>query len=203
MDYSLPAWMNPCQPLTGTIISETAASFDPPIDEDDVKAALRVVETYDDALIANLITTAVSVVEAKMSTRLAQRSVTFGFPFLNDTMVLPLHPLTSITSITYMDVNYQRQTLDPSIYNLNPTNGFAQIVRRYNKVFPTNMIAEANAVQVTATVGYADVNAVPQQMKQAVTVIVSDLYLNPDRPMTATQNVDWLLQPFRRGEWLA
>ena len=61
----------------------------------------------------------------------------------------------------------------------------------------TITVKVTRSTAVPVTVGATLLPGVP------LTVIVSDLYLNPDRPLTATQNVDWLLEPFKRGEWLA
>jgi uncharacterized phiE125 gp8 family phage protein len=178
---------------------ESAPTFSP-VKDYDVKASLRIDDDADDALIESLIAACVNQIELENNLRLAARTVTFTFSCLPDDLKLPLHPVSAITSITYLDGNNQRQTLDPTLYQLVQTSGFPKVCRAYNKFYPVILQTEGSVI-VTATAGYAD-GAVPSALIAAAIVMVCDHFSNPDRPLQCGPNVAALLNPHRRGEWL-
>lgn len=78
-----------------------------------------------------------------------------------------LRPVTSITSIAYLDTNGTSQPLDASVYQLE-TAAVKQYVRlKYNQIWPS-LRGDINGITITYVAGYATVAAVPKTVKQAV-----------------------------------
>ena len=94
---------------------------------------------------------------------------------------IPLRPVTSITSIAYLDVDGASQTWSAANYVLE-TATVVQLVRRaYNVDWPS-LRGDINGITVTLVAGYATALAVPETVKLAVLIMVRLLWqelLNP------------------------
>jgi uncharacterized phiE125 gp8 family phage protein len=91
---------------------------------------------------------------------------------------LPLPPLQSVTSISYVDANGDTQTLSPSGYQVSGIGGSqrACIAPAYGTRWPvTRDVPEAITVRFVA--GYPD-DGVPPAIKQAIMEMVADLWAN-------------------------
>ncbi|WP_324730980.1 head-tail connector protein [Pseudomonas paeninsulae] len=97
------------------------------------------------------------------------RLVLDGFP--RHALRLPLPPLQSVESITYLDVDGAEQTLDPAVYSVNPTGLVGQITPAYGQAWPATR-AEAMAVAVEFTCGYT---AVPDDIQAAMLLLIGSL----------------------------
>lgn len=85
----------------------------------------------------------------------------------NDLDLSDLRPITSITSIAYLDTDGASQTLATSVYQLETAN-VKQFVRlKYNQSWPS-LRGDINGITITYVAGYATVAAVPKVVKQAV-----------------------------------
>ena len=103
---------------------------------------------------------------------------------------LPRPPLQSVTSITYLDTNNVLQTLSASLYQVNGARttpdqhapcGFLQPA--YGTWWPvTYPVPEA--VTITYVAGWLSVEAVPQRVKQAMLLMLGDLYENRERTLS-------------------
>lgn len=107
------------------------------------------------------------------------------FPYCGETIELPLPPLISVDSISYVAADGTTQTLSASVYQVFGAGGLgkAQIAEAYGKSWPsTRNVREA--VTIRFTCGYAPSNAsppdyganVPKPIKQAIAMMVADLY---------------------------
>jgi len=141
----------------------------------DAKAHLRVDHTDEDDLITDLITAAQAQVEA-YTNRVLITSTHYLYltDFPSGGIVLPLAPVTSITSVKYVtggsDVTWDSSNYYYSInelpVNVSSVGDSAPGVDE--DVFP--------AVTVEYVAGYADQDAVPAALKQAVLLLVADMY---------------------------
>lgn len=78
-----------------------------------------------------------------------------------------LRPVTSITSIVYLDTDGASQTLATSVYQLE-TGNVKQFVRlKYNQIWPS-LRGDINGITITYVAGYASVAAIPAMLKNAV-----------------------------------
>lgn len=78
-------------------------------------------------------------------------------------------PLQSVTGITFLDSNGVQQTLDPSLYLVDPVT--TCIVPAYGQDWPSVRV-QLNAVQVEYICGYGMADAVPESIKEAIRFIV-------------------------------
>jgi uncharacterized phiE125 gp8 family phage protein len=74
-----------------------------------------------------------------------------GFP---DAIKIPMPPLQTIDSITYVDVDGVTQTLDPSLYRVNTDEEPSKVYPAYGETWPTTL-DDINTVIITFTAGYA------------------------------------------------
>lgn len=168
-----------------------------PISLTEAKLYLRVDTTADDALITALITAARETVERYTSRALVTQTITqvldcfpgFGFR-------LAVHPVASITSISYKDANGDTQTLASSIYMLDNYEMPNAVVLKANQQFPSTY-DETNAVTVVYVAGESAGN-VPKAILQAMYLTISDFYENrTDYVKRLPTAAEYLLDQFR------
>ena len=174
----------------------TAPSSEP-ITLSEAKLYLRVDNSADDALITALITAAREAVERYTSRALGTQTITqvldcfpgFGFR-------LAVHPVQSITSVTYKDENGNTQTLSSSIYMLDNYEMPNGVVLKANQQFPS-VYPETNAVTVVYVAGEVAGN-VPKAILQAMYLAIADFYENRTNYVKRLPTAaEYLLDQFR------
>jgi uncharacterized phiE125 gp8 family phage protein len=91
---------------------------------------------------------------------------------------LPLPPLQSVSSITYLDTDGASQTLATSVYQVvNNGNSPSYICEAYNQVWPTTY-DQPQAVTVTFVAGWASADLVPENIALAIKLLVGEWYDN-------------------------
>lgn len=107
-------------------------------------------------------------------------------------ILLPRPNLLAVSSIKYDDADGTEQTMDAADYRVSTDEKPARICLAYDQVWPTTR-AQSNAVRVLYTAGYsADASAtvaqaaVPQNVKQAILLLVSQWYENREAQVTGT-----------------
>jgi uncharacterized phiE125 gp8 family phage protein len=153
-----------------------------PVWLNEAKAHLRICDSADDALITSYIETVVSTLDGadgqlgrcllKQSWALA---IDFGFPRV---IKVPLPPLISVDSITYVDANGVQQTVDPSVYQVTGVSGAdkAKILPAVGRNWPTPRHCP-EAVMVRFTAGYGEHHEdVPPAIRGAILEMVAQRY---------------------------
>lgn len=87
-----------------------------------------------------------------------------------------MHPVQSITSITYKDANGNTQTLSTDVYLLDDYALPNAIVLKYSQSWP-DTYEEQNAITVTYVAGQST-SDLPQAIKQAMLLTIADFYEN-------------------------
>lgn len=87
-----------------------------------------------------------------------------------------LRPVTSITSITYIDGSGTTQTWSSSEYVFDPSPVVPIVSLAYASYWPSTR-GDVNGITVTLVAGYADVKSIPQKVKEAVLLQVHASYL--------------------------
>lgn len=88
-----------------------------------------------------------------------------------------LRPVTSITSITYLDGNGDSQTLATTVYAFE-SSGVKQFVRlKYGQTWPT-IRGDINGITITAVAGYSSVANIPARIKQACLLLINHWFEN-------------------------
>jgi len=85
----------------------------------------------------------------------------------DEVIVLPLRPLSSVTSITYLDTAGSSQTLSSSLYEADSARVQPVIWKAYNQTWPA-LQGSQNAVTVTFVAGYANPASIPDLLRHAV-----------------------------------
>ena len=116
---------------------------------------------------------------------------------------LPLGPVQSVSSVTYLDSAGASQTLSPSLYVLTGSGDRPwQVEQAYAAAWPGTRGGPAT-VTARFVAGYASMADVPEQLRLAIMLLTSHFYENREPvnvgnivtpiPMT----LDALIEPYR------
>ena len=190
-----------------------------PVTTAEAKSHLRVDDSDSDTLIGTLVTAARQHIDARdgiLGRALVEQTWDMKldeFPAPGSGIMVPMPPLISVSSITYTDTNGDSQTLAASEYQVVGAGGYGrgEIVEAHSKSWPsTRDVPEA--VTVRFTCGYESSAspkdydaAVPQVIKQAMLLMVADMYENRETgvigvstsKIETSATVDRLLAPYR------
>lgn len=169
-----------------------------PVSLAEAKLHLRVDHSTDDTLISSLISAAREECEHLLERALAPQTLRLSIDaFPADGIELPRPPVTSITSIEYVDVDGAPQTLAGSNYYLDDEREPSWVVPAYDVDWPSTR-DEANAVVVTYVAGYTDC---PDVIRAWILLRIGTLYrtreADSDKPAQPSQFVDRLLDRYR------
>jgi len=133
----------------------------------------------DDDLITSKMKAARQWCEFFQNRAYIEQSITAKFDaFLGDTIILPMPPLISVTSVKYLDGNGTQQTLDPSYYDVDTTSEPGRITLGYNDTWPTTR-DQHHAIEIIFKAGYgATAASVPELTKSAILLLTEHLYEN-------------------------
>lgn len=106
--------------------------------------------------------------------------------FSNCPIELPRPPLLGVTSIVYRDVNGDEQTIDDSVYRVDSDATPGRVLLAPNHAWPPTE-NQVGAVRITYTAGYGALAAdVPESIRQAILLLVGDLYARRESIVTGT-----------------
>lgn len=148
---------------------ETVTTVGPatePVSLADAKLHCRVDDTASDDIIADYIEGARSQVETITGTRLVSQTVEMRCSSFYDLDKLPVAPVSSITSVEYVDDNGDTQTFtdfEERLFGLRPS-----LKLNYNANWPS--IRDQSLIVVTAVVGYS---TIPPVLLDAVRLGIS------------------------------
>lgn len=172
-----------------------------PVTLTQAKAHLRVDHSDHDTLIEALIKSARAHIESACAVRFAARTgVTFKCGDFADLARLPEAPVSSITSITYLDAAGASQTLATSVYELRADGIEAGIVLKPSQTWPA--IQSGSRITVTAAVGYS---TAPEDIYHALLMLIGHWYMNAstvavgESGMELPLTVNALISNHRRG----
>ena len=187
-----------------------------PISLDDAKDHCNVDVGDDDALITGLIVAARETVEAHTRRKLVTQTWDLTLDTFADcdyyrdgAIWLPFPPVSSITSITYLDTSGDSQTWDSSLYLTDlptgPTARRARITPAYGIYWPSTY-SVMNAATIRFVCGYGtEPEDVPASLLHAIKMLVSHWYRIREPVSVGAGNttavipvtIDHLLWPFR------
>lgn len=130
----------------------------------------------DDTLITSLIIAARQQAEHETGRALVTQEWELSIDaFPADSLEIPLPPLQSVASITYLDMDGVRQTLAGTEYQVITDELVGRIVPAYGKSWPSCRV-QAGSVVVTFTAGYGAAAAVPPSIKAWMLLAITTLY---------------------------
>lgn len=179
-------------------LRRTTAPAEPLLTPAAVRFDLRLFDAAQDAEIAEFIAAATEELDGKDGA-LGRALVTqkweltlSGFPCASE-FKIPLPPLQSVESITYVDSNGDTQTLATSVYAVDTASEPGVVSLKYGQAWPATR-CQRDAVTVAFTCGYGAAGDVPERIKSAVKLKVKDRY---DQAQDNAGAVDRLLFAFR------
>lgn len=161
-------------------------------------------DTTDDTLITALIVAARQAAENYTGRAFINQTWEYATDeFPDEEMTLRPAPLSSITSITYVDANGATQTLSTSVYDANTYDAPGCAFLRYGQCWPSARDVE-NSILITFVAGYgSSASSVPAPVKAAILLTVGHLYEHRESVIIGTtaaempQSASWLLDPYR------
>ncbi len=186
-------------------LEESTAPASEPLMVPDLKEWLRVEqdELDDDLLLANLITAA-----RKHFTEITNRAfvnTTYKlrldkFPF--EPIKLPVSPLSSVTSVTYLDTDGNSQTWAAGEYDVDIYDFVGSVRPSENESYPaTQNVIQSVTVEFVAGYG-ADATSVPLDIITALKIFIAGLYEHREPFLAGTSfqafpTLERLLMPHR------
>jgi uncharacterized phiE125 gp8 family phage protein len=148
-----------------------------PVSLAEARKRLRIDYDDDDTDLENAIATATEHfdgVNGILGRALVTQTWRQDFSEFSDALRLPLGPVTSITHVKYYDADGALQTLASSVYSLFVDSEGAYLELAPDQSWPSTT-TRTNAVSVTFVCG-SDASAVPAPIKQAILLMVGDIY---------------------------
>lgn len=173
-----------------------------PITLAEAKAHCRVDHTADDSLIQGYITTAREFVEDYIDRSLVTQRLTMKLDAFPHEIELPRPPMAASGSATAVIVTYVTgeaggtATLATTDYRVDRDSTPGVIRTTYAGSWPSHLL-DQNSVTITWWAGYGDATSIPQRVKNAMLMVVHELYekrgnaLMPVAAMRLLDTVSW------------
>ena len=135
--------------------------------------------TQEDDLLVSLLTAACDIVESETGRQMVSGSRT---EYLEDWpagsyIELPSPPLVSVEDIYYYaDGDAVETTVDSSTYDVDVRSEPGRIVLASGESWPTDSLRPAMPIRIVYTAGYGEPSAVPEPLRCAVKLLLTDLY---------------------------
>jgi len=166
----------------GLTISTPAATF--PITLDDAKVHLRIVDSAEDVYLETLLDVATEYAQDTTGRQLVDATYAHTLDWFPAEIRLPRPPLDSVTSITYKDSSNVTQTLASSVYTVIADDlNEGRVVEAINQTWPATADVP-NAVTITYVAGYGAAADVPATFKQAILLMLADLFEHRESVVT-------------------
>jgi uncharacterized phiE125 gp8 family phage protein len=166
-----------------------------PVTLDEVKRRLRVGFTDEDTDIGLMISSARDHAEKYCNVLFAEQTVEIKCDCWVDLARLPVAPVSSVTSIAYVDTDGVGQTVDAAVYETRLDGLEPAIVLAYGKQWPSTQLG--SRITVTAVAGYDEA---PPAVKHAILLYIADAYeVRENAKIENWTALDALLCNHRRG----
>jgi uncharacterized phiE125 gp8 family phage protein len=165
-----------------------------PVSLEDLKSHVRYDDADDDLYLTGLIRAALRMVENATGRAFVHRAFRLTLDAFPDVIELPIRPLVSVQSVTYIDPDGVEQAADFQASNRNPP-----VVRPVIEWPETK--DQLDAVWIDFTAGY---DAVPEDVKHAILLLAGQWYERRESVESGSRyvsalpfTVDALLSPYR------
>ena len=158
---------------------QTSAPSVEPVTTTNQKDWMRVDASDEDTLIGNLAAASRSYIEMSTSRQMITATWVYKIPaFPSDELVLPISPLQSVTSITYVDTAGATQTWSASLYTVDTAADIGRVRPIYDEDFPESR-GYADDVTITFKAGYGNAASdVPDTALTAIKLLAANWYEN-------------------------
>ena len=159
---------------------QTSAPSVEPVTTTNQKDWMRVDGSDEDTIIGNLAAASRAWFEMSTNRQLITATWTLkipAFPSSGD-LVLPISPLQSVSSITYVDTDGATQTWSSGDYTVDTSSDIGRVRPNYDEDYPDSR-GHADDVTVTFVAGYGDASSdVPDGALTAVKVLAANWFEN-------------------------
>jgi hypothetical protein len=194
------------------------------LDFTDIQTHLRIDGTTDAALVASLISGVTKRVESFLDRKLTSQVWSIYYDYFPRTvnqdawwdgtkdgavsllysqerfLELPFGPCITVSSVATFDETDGSTAMDASNYSVDTISPRPKIALKSGGVWPSTTLRPVNGVKVTATFGYGTAAEVPQDIKEAIKIAVSNFYEHRgDAEMTDAlpKTAEMLLEPYK------
>lgn len=158
------------------LVLQTAAAVEP-ISLTEAKTHLRITGTEDDTYIARLITAATSTVQNRYWTQICTATFDEYFDaWPASQFSLRKSPTLTVTSVKYTDTAGVSQTAATTVWEQADENSQGIVRLKYDQTWPSGLRGQADDIVIRYTAGYGDASATPEPIKQALLMVVADMY---------------------------
>jgi uncharacterized phiE125 gp8 family phage protein len=157
--------------------TQTVAPTTEPVTLDECKSQLRLEIPDDDPLILSYIAAARSYVEAVAGQQLVSATWQWKLDGFQPIFYLPHPPLQSVTTFTYLDTAGASQSLtEDTDFQVDTASVRGRIMPSPTKTWPATQSNKFNTITITYVAGHGAINAVPENYKQAIRLLVAHQY---------------------------
>lgn len=154
-------------------ISPSTAARSLAVTLEDVRCRAREMTGDYDGLLRSLVEEATDQLELETSRRFINQTVTVKmdrFPYDDSAIRLPLAPVSSVTSVSYINSSGTSVTWSTSLYDVDTDQEPARIKPAYNQSYPSiRDETELDSVSIVCVVGYgASPDDVPPMARKAI-----------------------------------
>lgn len=165
----------------------TTAPTEEPLNLKEVKLFLKEEQETNNALIKNMIVGARKICEAKTNRKLVTQTVKLSLDeFPDNEIEIQGSPIQSITHVKYYDSDNAQQTLAATNYQIDITTEPARFDISSTGTFP-DTYDRFNAVELTFVAGYGLGSSVPDNIKQAMYLMIGHWYENREDVVVGRQ----------------
>lgn len=182
----------------------TAAAAFEPVELAAAKASQKIEASDEDATLTTFLKAARGVVEDRTGLKLATQTVKLrAWGFEGQAFVLPLAPIQSVSSITYVDGAGDTQTLLTSVYTTALFGLSPMVALKYGQTWPSHRCGLGNVV-ITCVAGWA-ADAAPEPIRRAIMTAFGDFEKHRAQAQAGTISdvaavaIDSLLINYRRA----
>ena len=140
---------------------------------------MRVDGSDEDTIIGNLAAASRAYVEMSTNRQMITATWVYKFDtFPSGDIVLPISPLQSVTSITYVDTDGATQTGSSGLYTVDTSSDVGRVRPIYDEDYPSSR-GYAQDIAVTFVAGYGDASSdVPDTALTAIKLLASNWFEN-------------------------
>lgn len=159
--------------------TQSVAPTQEPVTVAEIKHDRRITTTDDDDYLDSLITAARLYVESYTGRALVSATHIGYMDHFPSTGIITLDypPLSSVTSLQYVDGDGATQTFSSGNYTVDASGVKGRITLNYGQSWPEYR-AQHNAITITFVAGYGQALQVPQDIKQALRMLIGHWYEN-------------------------
>lgn len=147
-----------------------------PVTTAQVRDHVRIDSVTEDPLLDSYIGAATGYVEGRTDRQLMNATWVWTLEGFMSPMYVPHAPLSSVTSIAYLDTAGNTQTLSASVYDVDTATEPGRILLANNQNWPA-ILGGLASVTITFVAGYGDETSdVPERLRMAIMQLIAQWY---------------------------